>query len=135
MIELVRLDAVARLSAPPGRASAAAPPELQALDLAEARVDWGGARLVVSGGPVAIGRDGAPYGRLTVRVDEWPRLVEAAIAGGLLPERRGPLTIAALEVLSADDPPGTLETELVFEEGRARLGPIPLGPAPRLQRQ
>lgn len=135
VIELMRLDATARLSAPPGRASAAAPPELLALEVAEARVDWGGARLVVSGGPIEIGRDGAPYGRLDFRVEEWPRLVEAAIAGGLLPERQGPLAIAALEVLSADDAPGTLETELVFEEGRMRLGPIPLGPAPRLQRQ
>ena len=135
VVELVRLDAVARLSSAPGRASAAAPPELEALEIAEARVDWGGARLVVSGGPVGIGRDGAPHGRLSVRVEEWPRLVEAAIAEGLLPPRRGPLAIAALEVLSADDAPGTLETELVFEGGRMRLGPIPLGPAPRIQRQ
>ena len=135
VVELVRVDAVARLSSAPGRASAGAPPELEALEIAEARVDWGGARLVVSGGPVEIGRDGAPYGRLAVRVEEWPRLVEAAIAGGLLPARQAPLAIAALEVIAGDAPPGALETELVFEAGRMRFGPIPLGPAPRLQRQ
>ena len=135
VIEAIRLDATARLSAPPGRSAAAAPPALEALEVAEARVEWGGMRRVVTGGPVRIGRDGAPYGRLSVRVEEWPRLVEAAVATGLLPERRAPLTIAAMTVIAGDAEPGVIETELVMEGGRMRLGPIPLGPAPRLQRQ
>ncbi len=135
-LTLVRIDARARLSAPLDRAAAAAPPRLLALDLEEARLDWGAARLRLSGGPIAVGRDGALDGTLAVRIVEWPRLVAAAVAAGLLPERQAPITIAALDLLAGDDAPGgTIRTELTFSNGRMRLGPIPLGAAPRLYRQ
>ena len=71
-----------------------------------------------------------PYGRLAVRIEHWPRLVEAAVGAGILPERQAPVTIAALDLVAAGGAPGVLETELVLEEGRVRLGPIPLGRAP-----
>lgn len=135
-VELLRVDASARLSAPVGRASAAAPPELEAFEIAEARLDWGDARVTVSGGPVEIGRDGAPYGALRVVVEDWPLLVEAAVAAGLLAERHEPLTVAALRLLAEDGSErATIDTVLAFENGRMRIGPVPLGRAPRLQRQ
>lgn len=136
VIELIRVDAAATLSAPLAGRAAGAPPVLEAIEIAEARLDWGEMRVAVSGGPIEIGRDGAPYGRLDVRVEGWRRMVAAAVAAGIVPERRAPLTIAALDVIAGDGVArGVLETELVFEDGRMFLGPVSLGPAPRLPRQ
>ncbi len=134
-LSLLRIDAHARLSAPLDRA-ADPPPRLLALDLEEARLDWGAARLRLSGGPIGVGPDGALDGTLAVRLDEWPRLVEAAVAAGLLPARQAPVTIAALDLIAGEGAArGVIETELTFSGGRMRLGPIPLGAAPRLYRQ
>ena len=55
-VELLRVDGTAVLSAPLNLAAAdGVPPRLIAFELAELRLDWGGAALRISGGPVEIG--------------------------------------------------------------------------------
>lgn len=104
-------------------------PEVTALDLREARLVWGGLRLVLSG-RVDVDAEGLPEGTLTLDAEGWQAALRLAASLGLVEAEQLPLLTAGLAGMAADD--GRLTLDLVLEEGGMRLGPIPLGPAPRL---
>ncbi len=132
-IETLRLDATADFDAPWDLpALEGATPTLLGLDIRDATLTWGALDLRARGSLVADDR-GYAEGRLDVRARNWREMIDIAeetgalnrnIASGL---RAG---LGLLAQLSGDR--NTLEAPLEFSRGMMRLGPVPLGPAPRL---
>ena len=107
-------------------------PRLTSVSLRDAVIEWGALRLSAEGG-VEISSDGLPRGRIDIRVEDWRRLLDLLRAAGVVGEGVAPLTERAMEVLAGLSPdPDVIEAPLSFQRGFVSLGPIPLGPAPRL---
>lgn len=82
-----------------------------------------------SGTLVADGR-GFAAGELTLRLENWPEALEAAVAAGLIQENRVGLLEGGFRMMADGD---VLELPLTLAGGDIRFGPFPLGPAPRLR--
>lgn len=105
-------------------------PEALAID--GFRLEWGEMWLTADG-RVEIDPDGVPDGRIIFRTDRWRDMLQAAVDMGAVRPEIAPTWERVLEVLDeATEPPGLLEVPLSFQNGRMSLGPLPLGPAPRL---
>lgn len=133
LIDRMRVDARAGFSAPLDRFAARTQPRLQRLDLREAGLVWG--RLTLSAkGSVAAGPQGVAEGRIDIRVSPWRDLVPVLVAAGVVKAEVAPTVERWLELMAAQ---GTdrevLEVPLTLADGRMALGPIPLGPAPRME--
>ncbi|MDX1743152.1 MAG: DUF2125 domain-containing protein, partial [Ruegeria sp.] len=84
-------------------------------------------------GDLLIDEYGVPEGRITVKAVEWRRLLEMAVGTGLVASSFLPVLERTLEVMaSLEGSPETLDAPLTFQRGLITLGPIPLGPAPRI---
>ncbi|AWB49811.1 High-affinity K+ transporter ATPase chain B [Gemmobacter aquarius] len=131
-IEEIHLDAVATLTAPLDRYSQQNAPQLARLVVKQGLLRWG--TLVVSAeGMVEPDANGLASGRIDLRVENWRELVPVLVAAGLITAEVSPTVTRAMELLSAQgDNPTILTVPLSFQSGRMSLGPLPLGPAPRL---
>ena len=132
-LDRLHIDAVLGFDAPwDRRALEERAPRLTGLALREAALVWGELAITAEGG-VEIDAGGVPEGRIELRVEGWRRLVDLLREAGLLGEGLAPLTMRALEALAGLSPdPDAIEAPLSFQGGFVSLGPIPLGPAPRL---
>ncbi|MBM9595895.1 DUF2125 domain-containing protein [Roseitranquillus sediminis] len=132
-VDLLRLDALVTFdSAWDRRAIEKERPQPVAIDLTEARVSWGELDLRL-GGEVDVGPDGVPVGRITVRAQNWREMLTLAVAAGLIPEGLAPTLESGLGLLAGlSGAPGTLDAPLDLANGQISLGPVPLGPSPRL---
>lgn len=132
VIDLLRIDAVADLTAPLDRHVQTTAPRLEKLSLREGLLRWGD--LVISAsGDVAPNADGQAEGRIDIRIVEWRQLVPVLVAAGLVTTDAAPTVTRALELLAQQgDDPAVLNLPLAFQQGRMSLGPLPLGPAPYL---
>lgn len=109
-------------------------PRVQQIDLTGARIAWGDIGLAANG-TVTVDAAGQPEGALTLKVQNWERLVNIAQRAGLLPPAMRLQVETMLRALeNRGDVPGGLDLELVFTDGQMTLAGIPLGPAPRLPR-
>jgi hypothetical protein len=109
-------------------------PLLQSFRLDKLRLVWGDLQLDVLG-DVTIDARGFFEGELQLRAKNWQDILQVfEDAGSLTPEMAGLLRqgLGVLAMLSGD--PRTLNAPLAFHDGEASLGPIPIGPAPRLIR-
>lgn len=130
-IALARVNANATLSAPLDRFAGEARPGLTALSLREAVVTWGALSLSAKGDLRVV--DGLPEGRIALRATGWRNLVVMATSMGLItPDFAPTMTNMMQAVAGASGDPDVLEMPLIFEGGQMLLGPLPLGPAPRL---
>lgn len=108
------------------------PAELRALELEGLEFVWGAARLTGDGTVVAR-EDGLAEGRIAFRATDWRALLEKAVATGAIRPEIAPTWERVFETLErAGGTPGVLVLPLTFQRGRTSLGPLPLGPAPRL---
>lgn len=132
-IEEVHLDGTLQLSAPLVFAEAEVAPLVEALTIREARLLWGGLRIHAEG-QVQAGAEGLGEGEITFRIEGWRDLPGALVALGVVPERLRLTLARAVEELAAEGAePEVLVLPLTMAEGRTRLGPLPIGPAPRLR--
>lgn len=111
-----------------------AKPQVTALSLSTAEAVWGDLELSAKGSARA---DAAGYaeGEFDISARNWRRMIDMAVAtgaigGGFADTLKGALGFLAR--LGGD--PDALEATLVLSGGFARLGPVPIGPAPRLLR-
>lgn len=133
-IERLHVDATATLSAPLDRTAPAAPPQIEALSLHAAELDWGGRQLRADG-TLSIGPAGQPEGTITFRSKDWQSWLALAEDLGLIAAKQMPM-LTGLGSYMAQAQGGELAVPLAFQNGRMSLGPVPLGPAPVLgQRQ
>ncbi|MFA7434280.1 MAG: DUF2125 domain-containing protein [Gemmobacter sp.] len=133
IIDSLRLDLELALSAPIDRHAGRTRPEVTALRLREVRLVWGD--MAIHGtGQVGPGPSGLAEGRIGFRVTDWRAALAAAVAAGLVAPETAPTWERALALLAASgDDPDTVDLPLYFQFGMMSLGPIPLGPAPRLR--
>ncbi|MCC6304387.1 MAG: DUF2125 domain-containing protein [Rhodobacteraceae bacterium] len=132
-IEAVTADATVALDRPLDRhALGGFAPRLRAVVLREARAVWGGLALRASG-TLEVGADGLVEGRIDIAADDWEGILALAVRAGLVAERVAPTYARALAAMAeGGGGGGRLEVALVLAGGRMRLGPLILGPAPRL---
>ncbi|MDV7271291.1 DUF2125 domain-containing protein [Thioclava sp. A2] len=126
----VFLDGVAQFAAPLDRHLTAAPRPL-ALDISSAQLLWGDRRLDAEG-RLTLAADGIPEGTINLKLGNWRDWLAKAEALGLLDPRRKPMLESIGQMMAQQSADGTVPLPLVFARGQIRLGPIPLGPAPRL---
>lgn len=131
VVETLHLDATASFTAPIQLNPSDVHPLLTALDIADARIIWGGLKLTAAG--VLTARpDGVADGTITIRVEGWRRLPAVMAAMGWVSPEMAPNIERGLEVMAKAGPnPEILELLLVCADGRISLGPFPLGPAPQ----
>lgn len=131
-VERLHLDAYASFSAPLDRHAGESRPQLTALDLRELTVIWG-ALQIGARGSLTPGAGGLAEGEIAIRIAGWRRLLPVAVALGAVTQDQADVLARGLETLAAAGPdPEVLDLPLRARNGRLTLGPIPLGPAPRL---
>ncbi|MEO0917579.1 MAG: DUF2125 domain-containing protein, partial [Pseudomonadota bacterium] len=130
IVENFRLDATASFDKPWDRfAIEDARPQPTRIDLANVSAQWGTATFRAAG-KVDVTPEGFPVGEVTLRAEDWRRILQFAVTSGLLPESAAEPVERGLELLA--DPRGNLDATLGFRGGFVWLGVIPVAPAPRL---
>jgi hypothetical protein len=131
-VEKLRLDAIVTLTAPLDRMAGRSHPRPIQLEVKEAQLVWGSLVLFGSG-TIAAAADGLAEGRIALRLTNWRDAIPLAVAAGLIKPEVAP-TLANMFALLAGQSgkPEDLDLPLVFANGRMSLGPLPLGPAPRM---
>jgi hypothetical protein len=107
-------------------------PVLQDVAIRELSLTWG--KLDLRGrGELAVDADGFAEGRLDLRARNWQAMLDLAESSGALDPGIAGAARAGLELIARLAGTGdALNVPLDFEDGSARLGPIVIGPAPRL---
>lgn len=131
-ISTLHLDASVTLTAPIDRHMAETPPRLTALDLADFHLIWGD--LTVSAtGKVTARSDGLADGKVDFRFKNWSTLPQLLVAMGMIQPAMAVSITSGLEALAkSGGDPFVLNLSLTFKDGLMNFGPLPLGPAPRL---
>jgi hypothetical protein len=89
----------------------------------------GAAEARASSGTLGLGPEGRLHGMLTLRLKGGPRLITAlAGASGHAPEAGA----AARAIVAAHDLGGAAAVTVHFQAGQTTLGPVAIGPAPRV---
>lgn len=106
----------------------------QPVELAINRVEakWGDMRFLATGNLIADSMQNAE-GSVTIKAENWLKMVDLAENAGLLSPDYRPQVESVLSSLAAGTgQTSDLDVTLRFENGRTKIGFIPLGPAPRL---
>ena len=107
-------------------------PQPRVLHLRRGDVWWGDLRLSAAG-RLDIDETGTPTGAIELRAENWRDMLRMANQSGLLGASATDAAERALSFLaSLGGQPEILEAQINFRGGVVALGPIPLGPAPRL---
>ncbi len=132
-VDLLRLDADVGFTAPWDRfAIEDARPQITDIALTDLSAEWGSIKFRAAG-DLTVDARGVPDGTITLRAEDWPRMLQVAEAAGMIPSGFVPTVERALKLLSAfSSRPDVIDTELNFSGGLISIGPVPIGPAPRL---
>ena len=134
LVEVARVDLVAGFSAPLDRFAGDTRPQVVALTVKEGQVRWGDLVVTVKGSVVADA-GGLAEGRFDINIENWRKMIAPAVAMGLIRAEIAQTVENMMGLLAQQSGDGTsLELPLVMTAGRMSLGPIPLGPAPRMTR-
>lgn len=107
-------------------------PQPRDIRISQISAQWGPVGLNAVGA-LNIDAQGVPAGTLTVVIENWRRVLDLAERGGAMPASMRPQAELMLNALAnLGDDPDRLDLRVRFEDGNAFLGPIALGPAPRL---
>lgn len=105
-------------------------PQFTRITVEDLRADWGDLSLHMSG-TLEIDPRGMPAGDLAVRAENWRQMITLGVnAGAVPPAMQATLETGLAVIANLSGQPTDLEVTLSFAEGRAYLGPIPLGPSP-----
>ncbi len=133
LIDRLRLDATLDLTAPLDRhVIEDERPQITRIALDDLSAKWGDATFRAAG-LLDIDAAGIPEGDITIRAQEWRRILDMAVGSGALAQGFLPLIDSTLELMAGlSGSPDDLDATLSFRNGRVSFGPIPLGPAPRI---
>lgn len=107
-----------------------AEPALRAVDLRNLTMDLPDMSLTATG-QVTIDALGVPEGRITFRTAQWRRLIDYLVAADVIaPDMQRTVTNVAQAMVAGGD---VLALPVTFQNGFMSVGPLPLGPAPRLR--
>lgn len=132
-IERLRLDADIGFTAPWDRSAIeTARPQITDVDLKDLSAEWGSVTFRAAGA-LSVDDRGTPTGDISIKAVDWRRLLQMAVASGLVVESFAPTLERALEFIAVlNGPSDTIDVDLTFRSGRVFLGPIPLGDAPKI---
>lgn len=129
-ITSLRTDAILSFTAPWDRlALEDARPQVTRIDLKDLSARWGTVDFRAAG-QLDVDVDGVPEGQITVRAEDWRKILDMAQSMGWLPLGVRSSVETGLGLLAG--PGDVLDVPLVFSGGVISLGLIPLGEAPRL---
>ena len=127
-IETLRIDATVAFEEP----FDATRPQPREIRLTDLHLSWGEVELDAAG-TLTVGPAGVPEGRIEIQARNWREILEMALAAGLIGEDFAPAIEGGLEALAElSGGAETLDLPIVFRDGRVSVGPLPLGPAPRI---
>jgi hypothetical protein len=127
-VDQVWLDAGLTLDQPLDR-NLRGPVRLTALNLRELRLNWGTLAFTAKG-QLVVDAAGIPTGEISLTAQNWRQVITLAVSAGVLTPGLGTMLQRGGAVLAGGSE--TLTAPLTFKDGNMALGPIPLGPAPRL---
>ncbi|MBU2991903.1 DUF2125 domain-containing protein [Octadecabacter sp. 1_MG-2023] len=134
VIESLRLDSDVELSAPLQLNGASeTPPRIDMLSIHEFAFEWGEMSLSAIG-DVVPDQAGLLNGSITLSARNWQTVLDLAVIAGAIPDEQRQFYEGIID--SLDETPhisDTLTTTLMITDGQMSLGPLPLGPAPRLR--
>ncbi|MEM8981039.1 MAG: DUF2125 domain-containing protein [Pseudomonadota bacterium] len=133
-IEKVVIDGVARFDRAWDRSALEkSRPQPTSLTLKEARAAWGPLSLRFAG-DVEIDAQGRATGKVSIKAENWVEMLDLAQnAGALNPDLR-PLVEGTLQLMAGfSGSSKTLDVPITLSGGKASVGFIPLGEAPRLR--
>jgi hypothetical protein len=100
------------------------------MNVRQAGVTAGEAVLTANSGTLTVGSDGRARGVIDVTLRQAPRALSAMGETGMIPQERAD---AAAAVAAAREGSGDIAKATInFEAGQATLGPVAIGPAPRV---
>lgn len=124
--DVLRLDALATLSEPLNRETSQ--PALTALNLREATMVWGDIQITIKGDLTVAA--GVPSGAVTVTIKGWQAALAMLTKAGIIaPQSARQMSQFATPFARGDD---TLDLPITLRDGTMWVGPLPIGPAPRL---
>lgn len=107
-------------------------PQPVEIDVNLAEMKWGELRLFAAG-ELDVDAQGIPTGEIAIKAENWRDMIAMANAAGALPDQAvDPVTRALHFLAGLGGNPNALDLQLNFRDGFVALGPLPLGPAPRL---
>ena len=132
--ETLKLDARAGFDAPWDRfAVERGRPQPTRIEINEFDARWGQLELRAVG-DFDVDPDGTPKGAVTVKATNWREIVSIGEALGTIPSGMVPTITRGLELLaSMSGPANTIDVTLNFQNGFLSVGPLPLGPMPKLR--
>ena len=114
------------------RAIKAARPQPRMINLRHAKAAWGPIQLTATA-DLTMNDQGIPDGTAQAMIENWADLLDLAVAGGVVPADIRPQAQAMLGALAnMGGDPARLDLTLRFTGNEMYLGPIRLGPAPRI---
>ncbi len=108
-------------------------PQPRAIRLEILKAKWG-ILDIWAAGKLKIDEEGWPTGQVSLKVKNWREVLEIAIASGWLPPRTAGDIEKGLSLLArVTGNPKSIDTTIRFASRRAWIGPLPIGPAPRIR--
>lgn len=105
-------------------------PDLDHIALDDLQIDWGPVTVQMSG-DIAVDAAGMPTGVIMLRTRQWQIVIDLLIASGVIDAGLAQ-TVTRFAGFMVDGD-GVLNLPLTFQDGVALVGPVPVGPAPRLR--
>lgn len=131
LVQNLRVDAEIGLSAPLDRMAGQSRPDLTEITLRAARLEWG--ELSVAAEGAVTFPAGVAEGRVDITLRGWRLLVPVLVASGAIRAELALTVERMMETLALQSGNAEeLKLPLIMAGGQMRLGPLPLGPAPRL---
>ncbi|MEO0829344.1 MAG: DUF2125 domain-containing protein, partial [Pseudomonadota bacterium] len=107
-------------------------PQPTRINLRDAHAEWGKLRLRLAG-KVSADSSGRADGEIVVKATNWREILDLGVASGAIGSANASALRRGLDLASKlKGDPETLDIPLTFSGGRTRLGPLPIGPAPRM---
>jgi hypothetical protein len=132
-IELARLDAWVTFSGPIDRQSLARPPEMTAIDLREAILNWGDVSAFARG-TVATDLAGIATGEITLRLENWSAALDRLVDLGVVPASNLSGLRQIGQVLSLTSGDGrSVELPLKLSPAGVTVGGFPVAPPLRMR--
>lgn len=107
-------------------------PQPRAISLKKLALSWGDLTLNARGN-LEVDRSGYPNGDITIKARNWQQILKVLVAAEILPPDLAAQIRSGLGLLAGlSGDPRSIDIPLSFAGGQTFIGPIPLGPAPRL---
>ena len=107
-------------------------PQPRKISLRQAEAHWGPMRLRAAG-DLDVDAQGVPSGALNLRAENWRQMLHMARVSQAMPHQAVDAAEQVLGMLAGlGGNPEDLDIQINFRNGFVALGPLPLGPAPRL---